>query len=211
MNRARAPEAHRVILVRHARSLVEPARHPREWGMTEEGEGAARRLAALALFEHASGFYAGPEPKMVATLAPVATDHGHEVQTAAAFAETESGAWIGEAEFYATVERFLTAPDAPPAPGWEPARVATARFAVGVERLRAAHPPVLQPGHALPGTFVIASGGRMLTAYLAQLLGLPPETMFPAWQALRMPDLAVVELTPTAPARLVIPFGTLVV
>jgi broad specificity phosphatase PhoE len=211
MNRARAPEAHRLILVRHARSQVEPARSPREWGLAEEGEGAARRLAALALFEHASGFYAGPEPKMVATLARVAAEHGHRVQEDAAFAESESGGWLGEAEFLATVERFLTVPDAPPAPGWEAAREATARFGAGVERLRAVHPPVVHPGHALPGTFVIASGGRMLTAYLRGLLGLPPEAVFPAWRALRMPDLAVVELTPTAPARLVIPFGTLVV
>lgn len=211
MNRARAPEVHRLILVRHARSLVEPARHPREWGLAEEGQGAARRLAALALFEHATGFYAGPEPKMVATLAPVAAAHGHTVRADAAFAETESGEWMGEAEFLATVERFLTAPDAPPTPGWEASNVATARFAGGVARLRDAHPPVVLPGHALPGTFAIASGGRMLTAYLMGLLGLAPDAMFPAWRALRMPDLAVVEVTPTAPARLVIPFGTLTV
>jgi hypothetical protein len=77
-----------------------------------------------------------------------------------------------------------------------------------LERLRARHAPVVHPGHALPGTFAVASGGRALTAYLASLLGYTPEQAFASWRGLRMPDLAVLELA-AAPPRVVIPFGAL--
>src|SRR5689334_20756545 len=117
----RIPNAHRVILVRHAQSQVDPARDPGEWGLTDEGRAAARRLAALALFEHAAGFYAGPEPKLRETLAPMAAEHGQPVQAEPAFAETRSSGWLGEETFRETVRRLFAAPDQPPAPGWETA------------------------------------------------------------------------------------------
>jgi broad specificity phosphatase PhoE len=188
---SRVPQAHRVILVRHA---------------------AARRLSALALFDHAGGFYAGPEPRMAQTLTPVAAGYDFRVQVDEAFAETHSaGFFDDEEEFLATVRRFFEQPDEPPAPGWEAASDAATRFAAGIDRLRAVHQPVVRPGHALPGTFAIASGGRALTAYLAHTLGYSPEHAFAQWQRLRMPDLAVLELPAEREPRVVIPFGTLVV
>ncbi|MGH2355027.1 MAG: histidine phosphatase family protein [Chloroflexota bacterium] len=208
---SRIPQTHRVILIRHARSRVDETRHPQEWGLTDDGRAAARRLAALALFEHAAGFYAGPEPKMLDTLFPVAAERDRQVQADPAFAETRGERWLGEAEFLATVRQFFDAPDRPPAPNWETATEAVDRFAAGVERLCAAHAPVAHPGHALPGTFAIASGGRMLTAYLASLLGYTPHQAFESWRGLRMPDLTVLELAAGAAPRLVIPFGALAI
>jgi broad specificity phosphatase PhoE len=197
--------------VRHAQSLVDPTCNPREWGLTDLGAAAARRLVSLALFDHAAGYHAGAEPKMLETLAAVAADRGHDVQTEPAFGETRSEGWLGADEFQATVHRFFESPSQAPAPGWEPAEAAVARFAAGVERLRAHYAPVVHPGRALPGTFAIASGGRMLTAYLADVLGLAPDAAMERWSRLRMPDVAVLELAPATPARLVIPFGTLTV
>ena len=188
---------------------MDEARHPGEWGLTDEGQAAARRLAALALFEHAAGFYTGPEPKMLDTLTPVAATRGQQVQPVPDFAESHSEGWLGGDEFLATIRRFFEAPDQPPAPGWEAATAAAARFGAGVERLRGRHAPVAHAGHALPGTFAVASGGRALTAYLTSLLGYSPQQAFEAWRSLRLPDLAVLELSATAPPRLVIPFGTL--
>ena len=209
---SRVPQTHRIILVRHARSRVDQARNPREWGLTEEGAAAAGRLSALALFEHAAGFYAGSEPKMVQTLEPVAGALGRRVTAEAAFGETASeGVWAGEEAFQATVRRLFEAPAAATQPGWETAAAAVVRFGAAVERLREVHEPTLYPGHALPGTFAISSGGRMLTAYLAHLLGYTPEQAFTAWRALRMPDVGVLELSVSAPPQMVIPFGTLTV
>ena len=206
---ARVPQTYRVILVRHARSQVDAARPAYAWGLADEGRAGARRLAALALFGHAGGFYAGPEPKMIDTLVPVAAEYAQEVQTDPAFAESHSEGWLGPEAFLATVQRFFTSPDQPPAPGWEPATEAAARFAAGITRLRERHPPVRHPGHTLPGTFAVASGGRALTAYLGTLLGYTAEEAFAAWRQLQMPDLAVLGLSAIAPPHLVIPFGTL--
>ncbi len=203
------PQETRVILVRHARPRVLLARPAQEWELSTAGRDAADRLCALALFERATGYFAGPEPKMRATLAAVAAERGLTVETAAAFAESQSGAWLADAQFLATVGRFFTTPDEPPAADWEPAAVATARFAAGIDGLRVHYGPVASPGHVNPGTFAVASGGRVLTAYLASLLNYSPEAAFQVWRRLRMPDVAVVEFSPHAAPRLVIPFGVL--
>lgn len=206
---SRIPQTQRVILVRHATPHPDPHSPSREWRLSEEGHAAARRLAALALFDRASGFYAGPEPKARETLAPAAAERKHEVRPYDDLGEAGSGGWLGERDFVAAVRRFFALPQEPAAPGWEPAGTAAARFAARVEALRTEHPPAVYPGHALPGTFAIASGGRVLAAYLAQLLGYDAEQTFDLWRRLRMPDLAVIELPAGGPPRLVIPFGTL--
>jgi broad specificity phosphatase PhoE len=205
----RIPQAHRILLVRHAQSQVDPGREASEWTLTSEGQAAARRLTALAIFERVGGFYAGPEPKMLATLAPVAALYGKAVQPEAAFGETRSAGWLGEEAFLGVVRRLFATPDQPPAEGWESGSAAAARFADGIERLCIQHEPVVHAGHALPGTFAIASGGRALVSYLAHLLSLDADHAFDVWRRLRMPDLAVVDLVPEREPRLVIPFGTL--
>jgi broad specificity phosphatase PhoE len=204
------PQAHRLLLVRHAHSQVDPRREPRTWGLSERGRRDAARLAALALFDHASGYYAGAEPKMEQTLAPVAAAHGMTVQPEVDLGETGSKGWMGEeGQFRAVVQRFFERPLEPPAPGWETRAAATARFTGALDRLLPGHPVVVHPGHALPGTVAIATGGRMLCAYLADALGLDGAQAFAVWGALRMPDLAVLELAPGRTALLVVPFGTL--
>jgi broad specificity phosphatase PhoE len=209
--RALIPDAHRIVFVRHAQSRVERERDASEWGLTEAGEAAARRLTALALFERVDGFYAGPEPKMLATLAPVAATYGRAVQPESDFSETRAGGWLDGGAFEATVERLFTAPGEAPALGWESGAEAARRVATGIERLCGRHVPVVTPGHALPGTFAIATGGRALVSYLAQLFGWSGREAFEQWRALRMPDLAVVDLVAEKSPRLTIPFGALLV
>ncbi|HET7771751.1 MAG TPA: histidine phosphatase family protein [Chloroflexota bacterium] len=206
------PRRHRLILIRHARSAPDPQRNPREWDLADEGHAAARRLAALGLLDRADAFYAGPEPKMVHTVEPAATSRDRQVRQEAAFAETHSAGWVGgDAEFQDTIQRFVEQPDQPAVPGWETAVAARERFSAGVERLRAEYEPNVNRDRVLPGTIVICTGGRMLTAYLSHLLGWTPADTFTRWQSLRMPDLAVLELHEDGQGHIVIPFGTLVV
>jgi len=97
-----------------------------------------------------------------------------------------------------------------------------------VDRLRRLHEPDRNGDRVVPGTVVICSGGRMLISYLAAVLGWSAEEAMERWRALKMPDLAVLELgeQPEVAQRpkgvrewgegvgkgdLVIPFGTLVV
>src|SRR5690242_13317980 len=105
------PRRHRLILVRHAQSAVDPQRPPSEWGLTEAGAAAARRLAALGLFDRAHGFYAGAEPKMVQTCEPAAAERERQVQVDPAFSETHSEGFFDNDEFLATIKRFLDRPD----------------------------------------------------------------------------------------------------
>ena len=222
------PRHHRLILIRHAQSAVDPQRPPAEWGLTEDGEAAARRLAALGLLDRAMGFYAGPEPKMIQSLEPAVIDRRHTVQADAAFAETHSEGFLGNDQFLAAVQRVFTAPDEPPAPRWETATAACSRFAAGVDRLRQVHEPDRNGDRVVPGTVVICTGGRMLISYLAAVLDWSAAEAMAHWRALKMPDLAVLELDeqPEDAQRpkgvrgwgegvgkgdLVIPFGTLVV
>jgi broad specificity phosphatase PhoE len=203
------PQARRVILVRHARPRTRPRIPAPEWELSEEGQAAARRLAALGLFEHATSLYSGPEPKMQATLASVAEERGLAVQSLPEFAESRVGGWLDQGPFLAAAGRYLSSPDQPAAPGWETASAVATRFSAAIERLCGYHPPVVHPGHINPGTFAVVSGGRALSAYLAVLFAYPAEQTFQLWRTLRMPDVAVVELAPDAPPRLVIPFGAL--
>ena len=206
------PRRHRLILVRHARSAPDPARNPREWDLTEEGHAAARRLGALGLLDRADAFYAGPEPKMIYTLEPAATERDRPVREDPAFAETHSAGWVGgDAEFQQTIKRFVEHPEHPTATGWETAVAARERFSAGVERLRAEYEPNINRDRVLPGTIVICTGGRMLAAYLSHVLGWSPEETLTHWQSLRTPDLAVLELAEDGQGHMVIPFGTLTV
>jgi broad specificity phosphatase PhoE len=209
---SRIPQTHRIILVRHAQSAVDAQRNPREWALSDSGRKAAQRLSALGMFDRVQAFYAGDEPKMVETVQPLAAAHGQEVQVEADLSETHAGGWIdGAGAFEATVRRFLAEPDQPVAPGWETYRAAQERFGRAIAQLCEKHDPVVYPGHTLPGTFVICSGGRAITAYVADLLGWTAEQAFDSWRSLRMPDLSVIDLSPTGEAKSVIPFGTLVV
>ena len=204
------PRRHRLILVRHAQSAVDPQRNPREWGLTDDGHAAARRLAALGLLDRADAFYAGPEPKMVQTLEPAATSRDRQVHQEPAFSESHSAGWAGDREtFEATVARFLSHPDQPPAPGWETAASARTRFADAVEQLRVIHEPPTTRDRVLPATVVICTGGRTLTAYLSHLLRWPPTDTFTHWHSLKMPDLTVLELDESGQGTIVIPFGVL--
>ena len=206
------PRRHRLILVRHAQSRIDPSRNPREWGLSEEGQAGARRLAALGLFDRADAFYAGAEPKMIETLDPVATARDRRVQADPDFGETHSEGWIGSPdEFNAIVRRLFEAPDTPPAPGWETGTAARRRFGAAVERLRQFHEPPANRDRVLPATVAIATGGRMLMTYLSGPLDWSAVEAFAQWQRLRMPDLAVLELDEAGKGQIVVPFGTLVV
>jgi broad specificity phosphatase PhoE len=205
------PRRHRLILVRHARSAVDPQRNPREWGLTDDGHAAARRLGALGLLDRADANNAGPEPKIVQTIEPAAQARERTVQQDEAISETRSEGWLEGGAFEDAIRRFLYAQDQPTAPGWETAADARSRFTAGVERLRALHEPPMNRDRVLPATVVICTGGRMITAYLSALLGWTPDEAFARWQALKMPDLTVIELDEEAKGTVVIPFATLAV
>ena len=231
----RVPQVLRVVLVRHATAEAPGAGVPIDRPLTPDGMSQADRLRWLNLFDLATGFYAGPEARMIATLAPGATSRGREVVNKAALAETASGGWLPDDQFAEVIGRYFAHPAIVPAPGWEAGSVAAQRFGSQVEALRAAHPPHVNRDRAVPGVVVVSTGGRVAIAWLASCLGWSGAAAESAWRHLRNPDIAVVDLPKGAPnveqvgpgwagrsglqsgvsgsggeaARLIIPFGVL--
>ena len=75
----RVPQVLRVVLVRHATAQAPGSGVPIDRPLTSDGMSQADRLRWLNLFDLATGFYAGPEARMIGTLAPGATSRGREV------------------------------------------------------------------------------------------------------------------------------------
>lgn len=218
----RVPQVLRVVLVRHAAAEAPGSGVPIDRPLTSDGMSQADRLRWLNLFDLATGFYAGPEARMIATLAPGATSRGREVVSKAALAETASGGWLPDDQFAEVIGRYFAHPAIVPAPGWEPGSVAAQRFGSQVEALRAAHPPHVNRDRAVPGVVVVSTGGRVAIAWLASCLGWSGADAESAWRRLRFPDIAVVDLPKGEAnvnqaglgwggeaARLIIPFGVL--
>ena len=190
----RVPQVLRVVLVRHASAQAPGAGVPIDRPLTSDGMSQAGRLRWLNLFDLATGFYAGPEARMIATLAPGATARGREVVSKAALAESASGGWLPDDQFAEVIGRYFAHPAIVPAPGWESGSVAAQRFGSQVEALRAAHPPHVNRDRAVPGVVVVSTGGRVAIAWLASCLGWSGADAETAWRRLRFPDIAVVDL-----------------
>ena len=205
----RVPQVLRVVLVRHAAAEAPGAGVPIDRPLSSDGMSQADRLRWLNLFDLATGFYAGPEARMIGTLAPGATSRGREVLNMAALAETASGGWLPDEQFAEVIGRYFAHPAVVPAPGWESGSVAAQRFGSQVAALRAAHPPHVNRDRAVPGVVVLSTGGRVAIAWLASCLGWSGAAAESAWRHLRNPDIAVVDLPKGEAVRLIIPFGTL--
>lgn len=204
------PRVLRVVLVRHA-AAVPPSTGVRAdaRGLTPDGEAAARRLAQFGVFDRATGFFAGPEARMTATIAPVAAVQGRSVVEMPALAEGDSGGWLSPELFDAAVRRYFAEPASAPMPGWESRHAVGWRVGGQVEAVRGACPPDVSPDRVVPGVAVIATGGRAAITFLADQLEWTADEAHAAWTRLRFPDVAVIDLPIDGAPRLVIPFGAL--
>ncbi len=204
------PNVLRVVLVRHADAGVpSPGRPDGDRALVPAGEAAARRLAQFAIFDRATGFYAGLERRMVASIQPAASDRGRQVVVMPALSEGAAGTWLPGDAFRDAIRRYFTEPTVAPGPGWEPARDVVRRLGGQVEALRGACPPDRNPDRVVPGIAVVATGGRAAVAFLADRLGWTGEDALATWSRLRLPDVAVLDLPADDVPALVIPFGAL--
>ena len=204
------PNVLRVVLVRHADAGVpSPGRPDGDRALVPAGEAAARRLAQFAILDRATGFYAGLERRMVASIQPAASDRGRQVVVMPALSEGAAGTWLPGDAFRETACRYFTEPGSAAAPGWEPAADVARRFGAQVDALRAANPPDRNGDRVIPGVVVVATGGRAAVAFLAERLQWPGGDAFATWSRLRLPDVAVLDLPIDGAPELVIPFGTL--
>jgi broad specificity phosphatase PhoE len=150
----------RVTLVRHARSAPDPATPSHTWGLSDEG----RRDALALRLDGVTSLFAGPEPRMAATVA-----HLGPVEVEQRYAEShDAGDWLSDDEFMTAIRRYHARD---PLPGWESPAEVVARF-------------TLVDGAA------IVSGGRAISAVVATLTGVDG---FDLWTSLRMPHVIVLD------------------
>lgn len=182
-----------LFLIRHASPQIQPDVPTREWQLSERGIEEAHALAKLAPTWELEAIYTSSEPKAQTTGLIIADALGLFVHVVDGFDELRMPAWIGNAnEFNEAVHAILEDGDEAPR-GAETAAQAAARFADGVELVAQGEFPA-----------AIVSHGRVLTAWLAQAIGL--DDPYETWRTMPMPGWACIDLD--APRLgFIVPFG----
>lgn len=170
-----------IVLVRHARPVIDPGRPPGEWGLDE---GYAADLASFAETLRPlgiDGVVTSPEPKAVGTARAIVDALTVPMSEDDDLREQGNGPipWFSDDEFRRVVAEHFRRPDEIVL-GAESSADAGRRFAAAVERARARF--------RFPA---LVSHGRVMCGYLAGVLERDPT---PIWSDLRMPDALVLDL-----------------
>jgi len=185
----------RIVLVRHAMVVADPAQLYEHWELSDAGRAAARALARERLWRPLGRIFSSPERKALETAHIIAGPNGMTVTAVEDLREVErpSGQWFGEdyPGGYAGAVRDYFARPHEPTHGWEPPAVAQARMRACMDELRAWE----------PYGFAVAGHGLTLSLYVASVAGQDAAEL---WPTITLPDVAV--LDPDA-GRLVLPFG----
>lgn len=182
----------RLLLVRHALTRQDRTRNAREWALDPAGSAAVALLAARTEFENVVRVASSSEPKALATAAAISQANGlPTVEPFEGLQEIHKAGWVENHD--AVIADLFAFPERPAAPGWETASHAQSRFHEAMERLIS----------ETVGDLLVVSHGIVLSLYLARLRG-QERVRFADWQAIRMPDLAVLD---RETMHMVQPFG----
>lgn len=182
----------KLYLVRHAWPEVRPGVPPDQWPLAVQGQAAATGLGRSVRGDGIVAVRSSEEIKAAETAELIADALDAACGTDPDLGEVRQRAWV-EDGYEATVERFFSQPDRSP-DGWERAADAQARFAGAVGRFA----ETLGGGHGL-----VVAHGLVLALYLARFRGQAVVDL-DDWRAVRLPDLAVVDL---GIGRILRPFG----
>lgn len=167
-----------LYLVRHGRSLADPARPPAEWELDPAGFDDVWALRESGALPASAVWFTSPEPKAV--------------QTAQLLTEGEVGVVDGLREhvrattdrfddFASVVERAFAQPHLSAYDGWEPLDDCRSRVVRTYEGIAASHPR---------DDAVLIGHGTAWTLLAAEVTGQPPD--LDRWRAMAMPDVIVV-------------------
>lgn len=184
-----------LYLVRHASPSIQPNTPSEQWTLSDRGIDEARRLAGIGGTWGLAAVYSSVEPKAQATALIIGDAAGQAVRVVDGLQELHLPRWIGNSDAFADMVRTILAEPDVSAHGAERASAAAARFAAAVS--------IVEQG---PFPAAIVSHGRVLTAYLAELLAI--EDPFAVWRAMPMPSWACLDLDPPRP-KLIDPFSGL--
>jgi len=176
----------RLFLVRHGAPVVDPSQPAHGWPLAADGSGDIVSLRSRLPGE--ATWASSPEPKALAT-ARLLTDRS--VAVVADLREAlRPATWYDAARFEALVRRSVLEPDVPADEGWEPTACTRARVVAAVREL-------LTPG---PDHLVLVGHGTAWILLVAALTGSDPD--LDAWAAMKMPDLAELDVHGPGPALL---------
>lgn len=171
-----------IILVRHGKPLIDPARPAADWPLDTDAAGDVTRLAGSLAPSGVDAVVTSAERKAIGTGEIIAHALGVPARVDARLGEQGDGTvpWIAEpAAFRAAVQRhFRMSGDR--VLGEESSGEAAIRFAGAVEAVRATY--------RLP---VLVTHGRVLSAYVARVTG---QDAWAFWNDLRMPDAFLLDL-----------------
>jgi broad specificity phosphatase PhoE len=173
-------EGARLVLVRHAMPVVEPAVPAERWRLGPTGRAAARALQPLVTWP--AYYVASSEPKAVQTLQEIAGQTN--VITDAALVEVRRPHRWSDNSIYRAAARSYIQGACPE--GWEPHDQVIGRFEEAVVRHAAA---AADQGR----TLVVDTHGVASTIWLASRYVLGPDPV-EFWAALRFPDLIEIDL-----------------
>ena len=172
----------KVILIKHARPLIQPEAPPSRWHLSDEGrESCGRHSAALRPFAPMT-FFTSPQPKAAETAALVAASFGTTavpLDDLREHDETGTPFFQSEADFSRAVGEFFARPGERVF-GAESAQEALTRFATEVDGLI----------READGAFAVVTHGRVIALYVESCTDL---SAFEIWQQLRLPSFVVLD------------------
>jgi broad specificity phosphatase PhoE len=179
----------RLILVRHARSVIAPDRPASTWALANDVRQEVEELAAAMRRLGADGVVASPEPKARGTAEIIAGCLNLSLIVEPAFREQggDRTPFLSDAAFYAAVADHFARRDEVVF-GAESSAQAAQRFAAGID-----------PARERFGCPIVVTHGRVMCGYLARALGVDPH---PIWNSLRLPDAYAVDLAAGALERI---------
>lgn len=171
----------RLYLIRHASPTVQPNVPAEQWTLSERGIEEAHALARIASSWGLAAVYSSAEPKAQATALVIGDAAGQPVRVVDGFQELRFDRWIPNADAFAEMVRGIFRQPGTSVHGAERADAAAARFAAAIR--------IVEEG---PFPAAVVSHGRVLTAYLSQVLEL--DDPFDLWRSIPMPGWACLDL-----------------
>ncbi|MFV2088598.1 histidine phosphatase family protein [Micromonospora sp. LOL_021] len=166
-----------LLLIRHAKTIQDPAVPAERWALDPEGIDQTRALAGDRDWNRLRHWYSSSELKAVATARAltdnsIATDHG--------LVELRRGGW--SEKYDDLVRRLFQERHTAPAPGWESANAALGRFDAALRAIAARH-----RGEDV----VVVSHGLVISLWLAHLNS-TGEVDYREWKSMPFPALFVI-------------------
>jgi broad specificity phosphatase PhoE len=172
-----------LILIKHAKPLVDPAKSSELWKLSDEGRAQAKSLAKLIAEHRPAKLFSSEEPKAIETAEIVSRELNVPRETAPDLHEHDrrNVPHMRSGEFISHVELFFRRPNELLL-GKESAQQALARFERAVENVVSKHPSE---------SLAVVSHGTVIALFIEKH---SDRNGFAVWREMSLPSFAVFDL-----------------